>query len=61
MAAEGAKVMGLRLSRSRGPYFIAHACSKNLEVPNCRTEEEMETAVTIAINNVKTGNAFMED
>jgi hypothetical protein len=39
MAAEGAKVMELRLSRSRGPNFIAHTCSKNLVVPNCRTKE----------------------
>lgn len=61
MAAEGAKVMGLRLSQSRGPFFIAHSCPKNLEVPSCRSEEEMETAVTITINNLKSGNAFIED
>lgn len=61
MAAEGAKVMGLRISKARGPNFKAHTCSMHLEVPMCQTKEEMETAVTIVLNNIKTGQAVIED
>lgn len=60
MAAEGAKVMGLKLSSTRGPNFFAHTCFKTLEVPNCKTQEEMDRAVLIPINNIKTGKAAIE-
>lgn len=57
MAAEGAKLMGLSMDQSRNSYFIAHTCAKNLEVPKYSTIEEMEAAVKIVLNNIKSGMA----
>lgn len=62
MPVEGAKIMGLSINAARtGPNFIAHTCPKSIEVPYCQTKKEMETAVTVVLNNVKTGHAFISD
>ncbi len=61
MAAEGAKIMGLRMTRAQGSNFKGHTCSKLLEVPKCQTKMEMENAVIIALNYVKSGYAILED
>jgi hypothetical protein len=59
VAAEGAKVMGLKISPTRrGPNFNAGTCFKSLHVPICQTQEKMDEAVKIALAN--NGKAAIE-
>lgn len=61
MPVEGAKLLRLSISKSSKPHFIAHVCSKALDIPSAKDSEEMMAKMNAVIELQRLGLARMED